>query len=121
MKLRFFDYVALVVALGVATAFSLYAYTGVEQGSQVRIQSEKGTFLYPLDADREIAVAGPIGDTHVQIRDGQVRVEDSPCRDKICVLGGWISHSGEWLACLPNGVFVRVEGADTGPVDAQTF
>jgi len=48
-------------------------------------------------------------------------VEDSPCRDKICVLGGWISHSGEWLACLPNSVFVRVEGADTGPVDAQTF
>jgi hypothetical protein len=67
-------------------------------------------------------VEGPIGHTHVVIEGNRVRVTESPCRDKICIAAGWIEHTGEWTACLPNRVFVRVEGGERDDgVDAQTF
>ncbi len=121
MRLKFFDYVSLGVALAVVALFALHAYTGAEQGATVRIQSEEGVFLYPLEGSQRIFVAGPLGDTEIQIGDEGVAVLDSPCRDKICIAAGTATMSGEWIACLPNRVFIRVEGIDDGPVDAQTF
>ncbi len=119
--MRPFDFVAIAAAILVVGWFSIRAYAEAEEGSLVRIQSTAGEFVYPLDTGREIDVDGPLGPTHVEIRDGQVRVVASPCREKICIAGGWISRSGEWVACLPNRVFLRIEGGEESAVDAQTF
>lgn len=121
MRLKIFDYVSLGVAAAVVVLFALHAYSGTEQGATVRIQSEDGVFLYPLDGEQVVTVGGPLGATVIQISGDGVAVLDSPCRDKICIAAGTATMSGEWIACLPNRVFVRVEGVDDGPVDAQTF
>lgn len=121
MRLKIFDYVSLAVSVAVVTLFALHAYTGSEQGATVRIQSEEGVFLYPLDGERTIAVGGPLGETEIRISADGVAVLASPCRDKICIAAGTANMSGEWIACLPNRVFIRVEGLDDAPVDAQTF
>ena len=121
MRLRLFDYISFAVAVVVIVAFSLHAYRGGEQGAQVRVQSEAGVFLYPLEGRRSLSVAGPLGETEILISSGGVEVLDSPCRDKICIAAGKATMSGEWIACLPNRVFIRVEGVEDTPVDAQTF
>ena len=36
----------------------------------------------------------------------------SDCPDKICVKTGYISHTGQAAACLPNRVIIRITGAD---------
>lgn len=116
-----FDYVSLLVAVAVVAAFSIYAYRGGEEGATVRIQSEEGTFLYPMEGRRHVTVTGPLGDTEILITADGVEVLDSPCRDKICIAAGRATMSGEWIACLPNRVFVRVEGPAEGFIDVQTF
>lgn len=119
--LRSLDILAIALAMGVITLFSVQAYTGAGNSSEVSIQADGKNFLYPLDQDTQFSVSGPIGETTIQIKNHEVRVVSSPCRDKICIAAGWLAHTGQWTACLPNRVFVRVEGGGPAPVDAQTF
>lgn len=126
MKRRFrprpLDYLALMLSVLTVVGAGLFAYAGRTEPSEVSIESDMGTFLYPLAQERIVRVMGPIGETEVRIRDGSVRVYDSPCRDKICIAAGHLSATGQWTACLPNRIFVRVEGGENEDgVDAQTF
>lgn len=119
--LKALDYVAFAVSLTAVVALSAYAYSGAEAGSQVRIRGPEETYLYPIGTETDLFVKGPLGETHVEISDGSVHVVSSPCRDKICLQAGYVSRAGEWIACLPNKVFVKIEGERTAEVDAQTF
>lgn len=87
----------------------------------VRIEGDQESWIYPLDADIEVDVAGPLGDTHIQIHDGAVWVSDSPCTQKVCIAAGQISSPGTFIACLPNMVLVRIEGRQEGEIDGLAF
>ena len=64
--------------------------------------------VYPIKDQRQITVAGDLGDSVVEIRDGRVRMISSPCNGKICILSGWHQHSGDNIVCLPNKVGVSL-------------
>lgn len=119
------DLLIFAVAAAVVTGFVVFAADRGGVPATVEIRSLQGDLVYPLAQDREILVPGPLGETLVEIRDGQVRFVSSPCRDKICVYASFLSRRGQWAACLPNGVFVTITGEDAtgdGPgVDASTF
>ena len=120
--IRPFDILAAAVAIGAVVGVSLFAYNGRVAASEVRIESDEGVFLYTLDQPRELVISGPIGNTLIEIDEGRVRVTESPCRDKICIAAGWQESTGDWAACLPNRVFVRVEGGERSDgVDGQTY
>lgn len=121
MKFRPFDYVAFIVALAVLVTVSVYTYAGRSGPTSVRIEAAGAVWLYPIDEDRNVAVAGPLGDTVVAIRDGAAQVLRSPCPHKICISMGQIRDSGEWIACLPNRVFIRIEGGEPDEIDATTY
>jgi len=57
--------------------------------------------------DREVWVAGPLGDTVVEIRAGRVRVKSDPSPRQRCVRQGWLAP-GETALCLPNQVSVAL-------------
>ncbi|MFP4153855.1 MAG: NusG domain II-containing protein [Alkalispirochaeta sp.] len=124
ISFRPFDYVIIIVAIGVIVVFSAFALDRSGQARAVEIRSDEGEFIYPLDEDRDLYIEGPLGESHIVIEDGTVRFEDSPCRDKICVAAGALGTSGEWAACLPNRVFISVIGTtdeDESGVDATAF
>ncbi|MFW5786128.1 MAG: NusG domain II-containing protein [bacterium] len=121
MRFKVFDYAAFVLAVAVVIVFAVYAYGETGEGSVARVETERDEFVYTLQQSQEVDFEGPLGRTHVEIHEGRVRVTDSPCREKICVASGWASRSGEWIACLPNRIFIRVEGGEEQPVDAQTY
>jgi hypothetical protein len=76
-------------------------------------------WIYPVDAPRTtLRVPGPLGETVVVIEDGTVRVTSSPCPEKICVKTGRISKPGQWIACLPNRVFISIRGRRSEQPDA---
>ena len=110
MKLRTFDYIAIALCLLVIAGFSVYAYSGRSGSGDVVIDASGVQWIYPLSTDRREAINGPLGDTIVVIKAGKAFVEDSPCPDKLCVHMPAISKPGQWIACLPNRVFVRVRG-----------
>ncbi len=121
MKPRFLDIAAIVLSVAVVAAFSVRAYAARGPGGQVTVESAGGEFVYSLDQDRVERIPGPLGDTVLDIRGGAAWIEDSPCPDKICVAMGRISRPGEWIACLPNHVMVRVGGTGEAGVDITAF
>ncbi|MFQ5488478.1 MAG: NusG domain II-containing protein [Gammaproteobacteria bacterium] len=69
-------------------------------------------FSVPLGVDQTLALEGPLGTSIIEIRNGQVRFSDSPCRGKQCIHAGWLRHGGEFAACLPNRISVTVSAAE---------
>lgn len=81
-------------------------------GEYVRIISPTGERKISLSKDQEIAVSGPLGTSLIKVANGKVRFLDSPCRNKQCIHSGWLSHGGEFAACLPNRVSLLVSGRE---------
>ncbi len=75
------------------------------------------TYIFPLDRDGTYSVQGAMGVSIIRIENGAVYFEDSPCPNKTCIQTGKISRPGQWAACLPNDVFIRIEGG--GGIDAN--
>ncbi len=64
-----------------------------------------------LNENRDYTVDGFRGETYISISNGEIRINDSDCPDKLCVKMGWISRSDASIVCLPNRVVVRVTGS----------
>ena len=79
------------------------------------------TYIYMLNTDRTIEVPGPLGNTIIKILDSEVFVVDSPCRDKLCVQASPLNKSGEWNACMPNKVFIRIPDSTENELDSLSF
>jgi len=73
-----------------------------------------------LYQNRIITVKGKIGVSELQVENGKIRFISSPCDTKLCVHRGWIQHTGEIIACVPNTVSVRILGSDPR-FDAMNF
>jgi hypothetical protein len=56
-----------------------------------------------------------------EIRDGSAWVVSSQCPNQICVRQGKISRPGQWIACLPNDIFIRISGQTDAPVDMVSY
>jgi len=111
MRLRPLDFLAILASLLLVVAFSVYAYTSGEKNPNVIIEASGQQWIYPLREDRQVTVSGPLGDELIAIWDGMAFVVTSPCPNKICILQGKISRPGQWIACLPNKVFIRISGS----------
>jgi hypothetical protein len=105
----------MIAAAAALTAFSAFtAYARPQARAQAVIRSSGQTWVYPLDAAETLSIPGPLGDTVVEIRERRVRFVSSPCVNQTCVAAGHVSAQGQWAACLPNKVFVLIEGTDEG-------
>jgi hypothetical protein len=67
-------------------------------------------FAAPLDAPREVDLAGPLGTTRLVITADGARITASPCALKACMGMGPARRPGDLLACLPNRILVEIEG-----------
>ena len=52
------------------------------------------------------------------IENGQAKVTEADCPDKLCVNQKAIRYQGESIICLPHKVTVSIEGGAEGEVDA---
>ena len=111
--IKFADILLILLFVVIIIYFSLNFFVKNKSPvKQVIIESGKNIWYYQVDKDKEIKVEGNLGESTIKIQDGFVSFENSPCPNKLCVLSSAISKNGEWIACLPNGVFVRIEGED---------
>lgn len=110
IRLRPLDVMIIGLSVAALVLLSVIVYGGPASETLV-ISADSGDWVYPLSASRTIEVPGKLGVTVVIIDQGQARIIDSPCTNKLCLASPPISKTGEWSACLPNGVFIRIEGA----------
>jgi len=116
------DILVIVLATVLTAAIGGVVYSGESSSSHVTIRSPDKTWVYPLDTELRISVAGPIGETTVEINRGRTAIVSSPCDGQTCVAAGALARNGQWAACLPNRIFVLIEGVDGGnAIDAASW
>jgi hypothetical protein len=82
-----------------------------EAGKTLSIRSLNGEVLEAdLGRPQIIDIEGPLGTTRIAIEEGTARIIESPCPHKLCIKKGRVSRVGDWVACIPNGVVLSVEG-----------
>ena len=123
MILKVFDLAFLGLSLGITV---LSAVAVVETPSWkgppvVEVKTPQGTFVYPLNKNRDLHETGPAGVTWLRIRDGEVYAISSPGPRKIMMKMGKISRDGEWLASVPNHIFVLIKGGRPSDLDVHAF
>ena len=121
LPLRVLDLAALLCSAGVAGAITRWVL-GARRGRPIfRVTSGESTWLLRPDTDQVLEVSGPLGNNRVVVRDGSVFMEAAPCANQICVKTGRVARPGQWIACLPNRVFVAVEGGADEQIDARSY
>lgn len=118
IKIKAVDYLIFFFALSVIALISAQVYSGTSSSAQITISGVEGRWVYPLDQEQTVSIAGPLGETVVRIEEGTVRVLSSPCPEKLCIKTGRIEKPGQWIACLPNRVLITIRGRDTNQPDA---
>ena len=104
---------ALLLAFGLF--LSWYSVQGASDGQQVLVRlhgKEYGT--YSLDRDQTITVKDGSHRNVIVIKDRQVYMKESNCKNQICVHEGTISRTNQSIICLPNEVSVEIVGGKGG-------
>lgn len=102
----------LVTLLAITLPFLYWQlWSGNQPASYLLINSDE----YPhrtelLTSEQTIHVAGPIGNSIIEISDGRTRFISSPCATRACIHSGWLSRIGEFAACIPNRVSLTLAG-----------
>ena len=110
---KLLDLPILLLSLAALLASVLLLRRGGGDEKHVIIRTAEAEYVYPLSKDAVYQIEGSIGISEIEISGGTVRFLDSPCPSKTCVMTGALSEPGQWAACLPNEVFVRIEGSDS--------
>ncbi|MCH5294353.1 MAG: NusG domain II-containing protein [Treponema sp.] len=120
LSVRRADIIILAVfALAVFLSF-FRLRSGKSSSPRLIIMSGGTEMVYSMRSDGTYRVPGALGESVIQVRDGKAFFEDSPCPNKTCVQGGPVFRANDWRACLPNDVFIRIEGGP-GELDATSF
>ena len=118
------DYLLILIGIVFCTLSILSATTRQDGTPLLIVSSPANEYIYPLDTDTTVQIPGLEGISTIQIQQGQAQYLDSPCANKTCVAASPIHRNGEWSACLPNGIFMRVENStsdSTTDIDIMAF
>ena len=109
------DIILLIVILAIGIPMSVLSLTAGTGGDKVKISTDGQVYgIYPLNEDCEIDVTEDGHTNHITIKDGQVSMSYSTCRNQVCVNTGAISHTKDAIVCLPNRVVVEIISSGKG-------
>ena len=103
----------LVILLGMLFSAWL-AMTVWQGGAATRVIIRAGGEVVrqlSLNKSQRIVVAGPLGNSVVEVAAGRARVASDPSPRQLCVKQGWLRHAGDAAICLPNQLSVELAGA----------
>lgn len=105
------DWLTLLLGGALVAALALHFWGGA-QGDTLLVRAQgKLVEEASLRTARTLTVAGPLGNTLIEIQPGRARVARDPSPRQLCVRQGWLSRAGEAALCLPNQVSVEIRGA----------
>ncbi|HET9888007.1 MAG TPA: NusG domain II-containing protein [bacterium] len=99
---------AAILALSIAWGVGAH---GSDQGAVAVVQLGNEEWArVPLDRDAFIPLQGRSGPIDLEVHGGAIAVVRSNCPNHVCTSMGWKRATGDVLACVPNGLVVRIEG-----------
>ena len=98
------------IALIILIALLIFLFIPREKGEKVEISiNGKAVFSSPLTTPFEKKFENGV----TIVCDGEsAYFLHSDCPDKVCIKTGKLTVAGEWAACLPNGVVLKIRGKD---------
>jgi hypothetical protein len=113
-----------VVAAGLSLLVAVTAYAQIapgRRGSMAMIHAPgMADRTISLQEDQSIEVQGKLGISRIEVKGGRVRMIDSACPIRLCLQIGWVDRPGQSVICLPNQVWLTIEGAPGEGPDAVT-
>jgi hypothetical protein len=103
---------ALLVLLAVLTIFSPRFIPAGTLGDILTIKTSDSVYEINLKDEGAYTIDGYLGRAVLVIKDGEARLQSAPCPLKICEAMGPISRSGEVILCLPNRIYIRMNGRE---------
>lgn len=105
-----FDWLFIALVLFIIVLFVRFTWEHrSSKATYLKVSSLGRTYLYQLIDDTVVEIQGRIGITKIQIKNATACVLDSPCPNKTCMARPPITQSGEWIICLPNEVYLKIE------------
>jgi hypothetical protein len=105
------DWVLVAIALCTLPLLYLHFWNHQDTATMLRIQTASAAAtITTLTPDRHVQIAGPIGESTIEIRAGRARFLRSPCAGKVCLHSGWLRETGQLAACLPNRISIQLLG-----------
>ncbi|MBR1537419.1 MAG: NusG domain II-containing protein [Treponema sp.] len=99
-KIKILDFLVIFLMLSLGIFLTVKNLFTPKERVYVKACGENYEFSANVDSIHKIA--GELGETVFEIKNGKIRIIDSPCPNKICVHQGWDSP----LVCLPNNVII---------------
>lgn len=106
----------LLAATLLAATLASFALVGrAPVGARLVVERDGAViFTAPLQSDRQVRLQGRLGAALLEIRGGRACFREATCPNRVCIGMGEVTRSGELLACVPNGLLVRIEGPAPG-------
>ena len=120
-KFKLLDYIAILISLGISIYVTRWALVKINLEPILKITAPEGTWILDLNKNQNFHATGPLGVNHIVIKDKTVLIKTAPCLNQLCVSSGQISRSGQWIACLPNRIFVALEARKKDAFDAYSY
>ena len=121
LNLKILDFLIIFLAIGICAFSVIYASSKKSGSSNLVISTPEGEFIYQLSKDELLQFSGKEGKSVIQISDKSACFLESPCKNQTCIASGSIKENGQWAACLPNGIFIRIEAETDSDIDITSF
>ena len=107
------DQILILLAVCAMPFLYIHLWFSDEPARLVQIQNGSDTPIFEtLQPDRMLRIAGPLGESIIEVSNGRIRFASSPCTTKVCVHSGWLTNAGEFAACLPNRISLTLVGLE---------
>jgi hypothetical protein len=118
-NLKVGDFLVVMALLAGAVAWIAFGMTPTNIGTTAVVEvSGKPVMELKLGHEYYATVQGALGPVLIGIDGAGVRILDSRCPNGLCKRMGPIRRSGDWIACIPNKLVIRIQGYSD--VDAIT-
>lgn len=99
----------LIILIILSSALLLFAAAPKNAGATASVYVD-GEIYKTIDLTKSGKTEIDVNGVTVICENGEVYIKNSTCHDKICVNTGRLSKTGQCAVCVPNKVFVAVNG-----------
>lgn len=105
-SIRFFDFIVILV-ISATTIYFMIPNNLSKKSAFLIIDNQK----YPINLDQNgiIDLRQYGKNMRLEIKDRKARFIESDCKDKICILMGYVKNCGDSAICVPNKTALVIE------------
>ncbi|MEG0829261.1 MAG: NusG domain II-containing protein [Anaerovoracaceae bacterium] len=101
----------ILILFGLATSFVLAADKGPGQDVSIQLNG-KDYAIYSLAENKSFTVKEGNSINKINIKDGEVSMTYSNCKNHDCIKQGKISKAPESIICLPHKLVIQIQGGE---------